>query len=59
MGIEENAFKDWLKELTQLEDIEVQKAWEKYLTDGFVASLDSSLKKKIKKLFPESSINLE
>ncbi len=59
MGIGENTFKDWLKELKHLEDIEIQKIWEKYLIDGFVASLDPSLRKRIKKLFPESYINLE
>jgi hypothetical protein len=59
MGIEKNTFNNWLSELKQLEDVEVQRAWEKYLIDGFVASLDSSLRRKIKELFPESSINLE
>jgi hypothetical protein len=57
MGIEKSVFENWLKELKNLEDAEVQKAWEEYLTDGFVASLDSSLRVRIKKLFPESHIN--
>jgi glutaredoxin-related protein len=59
MGIEKIVLKNWVKEMRGLEDIEVQKAWEKYLTDGFVASLDSSLTERIKKIFPESAINLE
>jgi len=59
MGIGENTFKDWLKELKHLEDIEIQKIWERYLIDGFVASLNSSQIRKIKKIFPESAINIE
>jgi hypothetical protein len=56
MGIERNTLKDWLEELKELKDLEVQKVWEKYLIEGFVASLDQHQTKKIKKLFPESAI---
>ena len=59
MGIEKTILEDWVKKIQELEDIVVQKAWEKYLTDGFVASLDSSLTERIKEIFPESAINLE
>jgi len=59
MGTGNNAFTNWRKKLNRLEDVEVQKVWEKYLIDGFVASLNSSLRPRIKKLFPESHINLE
>lgn len=56
MGTGKKSFKDWHKELKKLEDIEVQKVWEEYLIDGFVASLDSYNTRKIKKAFPESAI---
>lgn len=56
MEMGKKSFKDWLKELENLEDIKVQKVWKKYLIDGFVASLDSYHIRKIKKAFPESAI---
>ncbi len=56
MGIEKNTLKNWLEELKNLEGIEVQKVWEKYLIEGFVASLDSYHTRKIKRIFPESAI---
>jgi hypothetical protein len=56
MGIEEKSLKNWLDELEKLEDIKVQKIWKDYLIEGFVASVDSYYKRKIKKLFPESAI---
>ncbi len=56
MGIEKNTLENWFKELKKLENIKIQKVWEKYLIDGFVASLDSYQTKKIKKLFPESAV---
>ena len=56
MGIEKNTLENWLKELKGLENIEVHKVWEKYLIEGFVASLDSYQTKRIQKLFPESAI---
>jgi len=59
MGIERIVLENWVKEIKELEDVEVQKAWEEYLNGGFVASLDSSLTERIKKIFPESAINLE
>jgi len=56
MGIEKSTLKNWLEEIKKLENIKVQKVWEKYLIGGFVASLDSYQTKKIQKLFPESAI---
>ncbi len=56
MGIEKNTLENWLKELKELENTKVHKVWEKYLIEGFVASLDSYQTKRIQKLFPESAI---
>ncbi len=56
MEIEKSTLKNWLEELKILEDIKVQKVWEEYLMDGFVASLDLYHTKKIKRIFPESAI---
>jgi len=56
MGVEKNILENWLEELRKLEESKVQKVWGKYLIDGFVASLDTSLIQKVQKLFPESAI---
>lgn len=56
METEKSTLKNWLEELKILEDIKVQKVWEEYLMDGFVASLDLYHTKKIKRIFPESAI---
>lgn len=56
MEIEEKTFKEWLEGLQELEAINVQKIWEKYLIEGFVASADPYHKRKIRKFFPESAI---
>jgi len=56
MGVEKNILKKWLKELENLEASDIHKIWKKYLFDGFVASFDTSLIRKVQKLFPESAI---
>jgi hypothetical protein len=56
MGVEQNTFKNWLKELKRIESNDIKKVWKKYLLDGFVASFDSKSIKIMKKLFPESNI---
>ena len=56
MGVEQNTFENWLKELKKLQYKDIEKVWKKYLFDGFVASLDSNSIKILKKLFPESNI---
>ncbi len=56
MGVETSTFKRWLTELKNMESIDIQKIWKKYLFDGFVASLDTNSIQIIKKIFPESDI---
>lgn len=56
MGVEQNTFENWLKELKKLQSKDIEKVWKKYLFDGFVASHDSNSIQILKKLFPESNI---
>jgi hypothetical protein len=56
MGIEENTFKNWTRELKYLEASKVRKIWEKYLISGFVASLDTNLIRRVQEIFPESNL---
>ena len=56
MGLEQNTFENWLKEVKRIAPEDIEKVWKKYLLYGFVASLDSKSIQLTKKLFPESNI---
>jgi hypothetical protein len=56
MGVEEKVVKKWPRKIKDLKESDIQYIWKKYLISGFVASLDTTLIRKIQEIFPESDI---
>jgi hypothetical protein len=56
MGVDEKAVKKWPRKIKNLKESDIRYVWKKYLISGFVASLDTTLIRKIQEIFPESDI---
>jgi len=56
MGVEEKVVKKWPRRIKNLKESDILYIWKKYLTSGFVASLDTTLILKVQEIFPESDI---
>jgi hypothetical protein len=56
MGVEEKTVKKWPRKIKNLKESDIRYVWKKYLISGFVASLDTTLIRKVQQIFPESDI---
>lgn len=54
MGMEEKIVKKWIPKIKNLKESDILYIWKKYLISGFVASLDTTLIRKVQEIFPES-----
>jgi hypothetical protein len=56
MGMEEKVVRKWPQKIKNLKESDILYIWKKYLTSGFVASLDTTLIRKVQEIFPESDV---